>query len=41
MTGLVRGLIIGLAAVPLAPVSHDLQKAFAESRNAVRAGRKQ
>ena len=33
----VRGLIVGVAAVPLAPISHDLQKAFTESRAAVRA----
>lgn len=31
-----RGLIVGVAAVPLAPISHDLQKALTEAGKAVR-----
>lgn len=31
-----RGLLVGIAAVPLAPVSHDLQKALTQAATAVR-----
>ena len=33
---LLRGLLVGVAAVPLAPISHDLQKALTEAGKAVR-----
>jgi len=35
-TWFIRGLMVGVAAVPLAPIAHNLQKAFTEARRTAR-----